>query len=415
MTSSTKSAVADRTLPPWLLCLLLLTFVIGTDDFVIAGVLREIGTDLDVSAAAAGQLITVFSVTYAVAAPVMAVLTARLPRRAVMITGMLLFALMNVGAALAPNYPVLMIFRVLAAITASMMTPAAFSTAAALAPPAKIGRFMGTVATGLTGALVIGVPVGTWLGGAFGWRSTMVYVVCLALVVAAGLAIFMPKMDAAAPLALGQRLSPLRRTPVVAGLIAMVVAAASGLMAFVYIGPIAASLSKAGPTALGALIAALGIAGIAGAMLGGRGADRFGPEKTLMIALSGQVLATILLAGAGWLWDGRVSIVVVGLLFACWGVTGWALNSPSQMRLMKVAGDSATEAIALNTSAMYVGIAIAGLVGGTALTAGGATGVLTASAGLGVLGIAIFALSFRTGGTPRTADVSTASLVEETA
>ncbi|MGH3802900.1 MAG: MFS transporter, partial [Pseudonocardiaceae bacterium] len=196
-TLSAKSAASGSKFPPWLFCLLLLTFVIGTDDFVIAGVLLEIAKDLDVSVAAAGQLVTVFSVTYAISAPVMAVLTARLPRRAVMITGMLLFAAMNVGAALAPNFSVLMVFRVLAAITASMMTPAAFSTAATLAPPEKVGRYMGTVAIGLTLSLVVGVPVGTWLGGAFGWRSTMVFIVGLALVVAAGLALFMPTLHKA--------------------------------------------------------------------------------------------------------------------------------------------------------------------------------------------------------------------------
>jgi len=84
-----RAAPATATFPPWLFCLLLLTFAIGTDDFVIAGVLPDIAADLQVTESAAGQLITVFSLTYAVTAPVMAVLTARLPRRAVLITGML--------------------------------------------------------------------------------------------------------------------------------------------------------------------------------------------------------------------------------------------------------------------------------------------------------------------------------------
>jgi len=116
-----------------------------------------------------------------------------------------------------------------------------------------------------------------------------------------------------------------------------------------------------------------------------------------MIALIGQTVSTLLLATLGRLWVGKVPIVLVGLLLAGWGIFGWAFNPPSQMRLMKVAGDAATEAVALNTSAMYVGIAIAGLLGGTMLATFGATGVLATSAALGLLTIAIFALSFRTG------------------
>ncbi len=409
---SDKTDTAGRTLPPWLLCLLVLTFVIGTDDFVIAGVLREISADLEVSEALAGQLVTVFSVTYAVSAPVMAVLTARLPRRLLLIAGMFLFAVMNVGAALAPSYTVLMIFRVLAAITASLMTPAAFATAAMLAPPERVGRFMGTVATGLTFALVLGVPVGTWLGGSFGWRSTMVYVVGLAVLVAVGLAVFMPKLDATSPLPLKQRLSPLGRLPVLGALLAVTAGGASGLMALVYISPIASSLSGAGSSELSVLIAAAGIAGIGGAILGGRGADRLGPERTLMIALTGQITAILLLAAIGWLWDGRVSILLVGVLYAGWAIGGWAINSPSQMRLLKIAGDAGTEAVALNTSALYVGIAIAGLVGGIALYWYGGAGVLTASAALGLVSLVVYVFSFRAGRASEKAPLN-ARLAEE--
>ncbi|WP_433331320.1 MFS transporter [Spirillospora sp. CA-294931] len=381
--------------PAWLLCLTLLTFAIGTDDFVIAGVLPDVAEDLDVSQAAAGQLVTAFSVTYAVAAPVMAVLTARLPRRTVMIAGMLMFAVLNALAGLAPNYPALMACRILAAITASMMTPAAFATAATLSGPERMGRAMGTVATGLTLSLVAGVPVGTWLGGTFGWRSTMAFVVVLSLVVALGLALFMPPLERGPALTLRQRLAPLSGGAVLVTLVAMVPAASGGLMAFVYIAPIAESLSGASPDELAVLIAAIGVAGIAGAALGGRGADRFGPERTVALSLGVQTAATLTLTLLGWLWTGRVPIVLAGAVLACWQIGGWAFNSPIQTRMLRVAGPSGTEALALNTSAMYLGIAVAGMVGGAALSGAGATGVLVASVLFAVLGMLVFALSFR--------------------
>src|SRR5690625_1272522 len=162
--------------PIWLLALFFAAFAIGTDDFVIAGLLPEIADDLSVSEAAAGQLITVFSLSYAVGAPMAAVVTARWSQRHVMIAAASFFTVGNLIAAAAPTYETLFALRVLLALTAATITPAAVSTAAALAPAGRQGRYIGMVAAGLTVSLVAGVPIGTWLGGNFGWRSTMVFV-----------------------------------------------------------------------------------------------------------------------------------------------------------------------------------------------------------------------------------------------
>lgn len=142
-------------------CLVLVTFVAGTDNFVMAGVLPAVAEDLAVTEAAAGQLVTVFSIAYALAAPAMAAATARLDRRTLLGAGLAVFALLNGAAALAPSYAALLVLRLLAAVVAAAMTPAAFAAAAALAPPERVGRAIGSVAAGMTVALVIGVPLGT--------------------------------------------------------------------------------------------------------------------------------------------------------------------------------------------------------------------------------------------------------------
>ncbi|MEJ3658849.1 MFS transporter [Actinomycetes bacterium KLBMP 9759] len=396
--AAVEAAPTGGSVPLWLGCLALLTFAIGTDDFVIAGVLPAVATDLAVTEPAAGQLVTAFSLTYALSAPVMAVVTARLPRRAVMIGGMAVFAALNVAAAFAPTYPLLVVVRVLAAATAAMMTPAAFATAATLAPPGRTGRYIGVLTVGLTLALVAGVPAGTWIGGSFGWRSTMIFVAVLAVLVAGGLAVSMPALRRSPRQPARARLAPLRQPAVLVGLVAMTIGAAGGLMPFVYIAPIAAALSGTGPAELAVLIGVAGVAGFAGALLGGRGTDRFGAERMLVTALGGQTVVVLLLAAAGWAWGGSVPVAVVGVLVGGWGVCGWAFNPPSQARLMAVAGESATEAIALNTSAMYLGISVAGAAGGAALAWYGAPGVLAVSATLGVLSLGVFLVSFGVGG-----------------
>src|SRR5690625_730226 len=147
-----------------LLGLTLVTFVFGTDDFIIAGILPEIARDQQVSEAAAGQLVTVFSITYALAAPPLAVATARLPRKPLLLAGLVLFAGLNLLTALAPGFAVLMALRVSAALVAAAISPAAFAMAARLAAPEQVGRAVGMVAAGLTISLFVGVPLGSLLG-----------------------------------------------------------------------------------------------------------------------------------------------------------------------------------------------------------------------------------------------------------
>src|SRR5690625_4018781 len=140
----------------WLVCLMLVTFAIGTDDFIIAGILPEIAQDLQVSEASAGQLVTAFSITYALAAPPLAVAMARLPRKTLVTGGLGLFAVINVLTALAPNYATVMLLRLIAALIAAAISPAVFGMAARLSHPDRVGRSLGIVAAGLTVSLFAG-------------------------------------------------------------------------------------------------------------------------------------------------------------------------------------------------------------------------------------------------------------------
>lgn len=180
----------------WLVSLMLVTFAIGTDDFVIAGILPDIADDLAVSEAAAGQLVTVDSTTYALAALPLAVATARLPRKPMVVGGLSVFAAVNLVAAIAPSYAVLMALQVVAALIAAMVSPAVFGMAARLAAPGRDGRALGVVA-GLTVSLFIGVPLGSLLADAFGWRSTFVAVAGFSILVALSNARLLPRLPGA--------------------------------------------------------------------------------------------------------------------------------------------------------------------------------------------------------------------------
>lgn len=134
--------------PVWLALLFLALLATGTDEFVIAGVLPDISADLGVSASAAGQLITVFAVAFAVGAPLLALVTDSYPRRRVLVSALVVFAVANAAAALAPGYWFLLAARVLVALGAGLAASASFGVAAGGAPPDRQGRYLSVVTAG---------------------------------------------------------------------------------------------------------------------------------------------------------------------------------------------------------------------------------------------------------------------------
>ncbi|GAB2932902.1 MFS transporter [Micromonospora polyrhachis] len=381
----------------WLAALFLLAFSFGTDDMIIAGILPEIAADLRVSVAASGQLVTVFALTYALAAPVAALLTARLPRRAVLVGAAAVFVVANLGAALAPTYGLLLVVRIVAALAAATASPAAFAVAATAAPAGRQGRYLAIVSAGLTTSLVAGVPIGTWLGGTFGWRTTMVFVAAVAVVAGLGLLTSLPELPGVPPGSLRARLVPLRRPGTALALVAMVPSGAGGMMSYVYVSEVAGRLGNVSGSSLALLITAIGLAGIGGALLGGRAVDVFGPRRAMLIFLAGMLAAPVVMLGLGL---GRTGspypFVVMVVTFAGYGLATWGISPATQAWLLHGDGGSAAnELIALNNSFMFLGFSVAGGLGGLALTVGGPLAVPAAATGCLVVALSLFAIAFR--------------------
>ncbi|MEU3019784.1 MFS transporter [Nocardiopsis sp. NPDC007018] len=377
----------------WLACLALTAFAVGTDDLVIAGLLPVMAEDLDVSVSAAGQLVTVFSLTYAVAAPPLAVATARLPRRTLVVAGLALFALVNLVTAFATTYAVLMALRVVAALTAAALTPAAFSMAARLAPAGHTGRAVGAVAAGLTVALFLGVPLGALLGSAFGWRWAFIAVALLTGAVLLASLRFLPPLPGAPEAGLLAQMRPLGRPAILTCVAGTVAGASCGFMTYTYLAPLTRDLTGAGPMALAPLIAAVGAAGAVGTFLCGRATDRWGADRVLLATFAGMVGASALLAALAL--PSTVPVWVLGCSLALWGFAAWGFAAPMSARLLFLAGDAGTEALALNTGGLYVGTAVAGALGGAVVAGYGGTGVPVAATAVGLAALALMAFSVR--------------------
>lgn len=311
-----------------LLILALGTFAIGTDSFVIAGVLPGIAADLGVSVAAAGQLVTLFALAYAIAAPVMATLTAAVPRRPLLVTAMAIFTAANVCAALAPGYVWLALARMLAAVSAAAYTPTAGAVAAMTAAPAQRGRALATVTGGLSVAAVIGVPVGTWIGSVFGWRMTFVFVAALAAVAVTGIAATLPATQTPAFVSFRDRVGLLGRGTVLAAF-AITTCWITGIyVLYTYIAPVLRITAGVTERELSVLLLVFGAFGVVGTWLGGLGADRLGVTRTSvpsLIVIGGVLFVLPVLA---------TTPLRATLLMGVWGL-GWAFVAAHQHRLVR--------------------------------------------------------------------------------
>jgi predicted MFS family arabinose efflux permease len=342
------------------------TFAIGTDAFVIGGVLPAVARSLGVSTSAAGLLVTAFAIAYAVGGPVLAVSAAGLPRRALMVSALALFVVANIVAAVATGYGVMLFARVLAALGAASFVPAASAVASSLAPTEYRGRALGTVVAGMTVAQVVGVPFGAFVGSSLGWRYTFIFIAGLGAAAACAVRFWLPEVQSPAPAPLGQRLRVAARLSTWPLLLQTVLAMAAGFSVLTYVYPVLSRAAGYHGAMISVALLVFGVASVAGSTLGGRLTDRFGAFPVVAVGLAALALAMVAISvvtawSAGWL-------ILVAL--AAWGLGGWTFPPSQQHRLIEIAPEEASVLLGLNSSAIYAGAAIGGVIGGLVLPAG---------------------------------------------
>ncbi|MFC0626859.1 MFS transporter [Kribbella deserti] len=347
-------------LPGWLAGLFVATLALGTDEFVVAGLLPELAADLQITTGTAGQLITVFALTFALGAPVMAVVLDPYPRRRVILAGLATFVVANLAAALAPAFGVLVVLRAIAGLAAAVVSSTAFAVAAQGAPPDRQGRYLSVVTAGLTVALFTGVPVGAWVGALFGWRSTFVLIAVVGFVAMLVLGARLPQLSGSPAAGLAERLSPLRDVRVLRLVLAVTLSGVGGLMFYSYLSALLEH-HQANTQALPWVLLLVGVIGVPSAFLGGRLADRYGGRRSRLIVVGGHALALVLVGGLFAL-GAPVPLLLAGI--AIWSVFAWALNPPLQASTIEAAPSAPMTAISLNISGLYLGTAVAAGLGG---------------------------------------------------
>jgi predicted MFS family arabinose efflux permease len=351
--------------------LALAAFAIGTEAFVIAGLLPVISTDLQITVAATGQLVTTYALAYALGSPILAVAFNNFDRRDVLTLALSGFIAANLLAVASTSFPLLLASRVLMAMGAALCMPTALGVAVAVASPERRGRAVAFVTSGITVATVIGVPLGTMVGNQFGWRATFVMVAALGAVALAGVLYGVPRGLPNSTATLGERLAVARHPGVLYALATTVLWAIGGFTVFTYLAiPLQGLGFNAADISLALLI--FGSAAAIGNMLGGTLADRFGPLPTAAVGLAGMATALVLLSLAMKSTPDHARYVVLLLVFG-WAIAGWAFYPAQIASIIRIDPRTSVIALSLNASAMYLGFALGGAAGGIALSILGPT------------------------------------------
>jgi DHA1 family inner membrane transport protein len=364
-----------------LLALAMASFGIGTTEFVIMGLLPNVAGDLGVSIPKAGMLVSGYALGVVFGAPVLAVATARLDRRRALLLLIGIFILGNFLCAVAPSYEVLMASRIAAAFCHGAFFGLGSVVAAQVVPAEKKARAIALMFTGLTLANVLGVPFGTALGQALGWRATFWAVVGIGVAAAVALYAWLPRGIPSPRASLMQEARSLGRPQVLLAMLISVLASASLFSVFTYIAPILEEVTRESPHQVTWALVVFGAGLTLGNLVGGRLGDwRLMPSVIAIFILLIGVLA-------GFTVTDRASWVALPTLFV-WGGLTFALVSPLQMRVMSEASDAPNLASTLNQGAFNLGNASGAFASGVALTDGVAygsipwIGVALATAGL---------------------------------
>ncbi|QGG77595.1 MFS transporter [Pseudomonas syringae] len=381
-------------MPLSLLILALSAFAIGTTEFVIMGLLPDVAADLGVSIPGAGWLVTGYALGVAIGAPFMAMATAKLPRKAALVTLMGIFIIGNLLCALASDYNVLMFARVVTALCHGAFFGIGSVVAAGLVPANRRASAVALMFTGLTLANVLGVPLGTALGQYAGWRSTFWAVTVIGVIALIGLIRFLPTNRNEEKLDMRAELGALRGAGIWLSLTMTALFSASMFTLFTYIAPLLGEVTGVSPNGVTWTLLLIGLGLTAGNVIGGKMADRRLSSTLIGVFVSMAVISTVLS------WTSAALIPTEITLFL-WAVAAFAAVPALQINVVTFGKAAPNLVSTLNIGAFNVGNALGAWVGGSVIAHGlGLTSVPLAAAVLAVLALLITLITFRQTGNP---------------
>lgn len=364
--------------------ILLLTigmFALGLDAYVVAGLLPAIGATFHASLSETGQTVSVFTLCYAIAAPLFATLLAGKSVRRILMIALSVFSVANVMSALAVSLSSLLFARAMAGIGAGLYAPVAAAAATTLVSPQKRGRALGMILGGMSIGVVMGVPIGLFIANHIGWQGTLWMVTAIGVIAWLGIFLRFPNLPVVSPPTFSERAAMLTdsRVAVTVGITFLTSIASLGL--YTYIAPILHNL--AGTDTLTPYLWVWGIGGMMGSFSIGALIDHTRRPGRLMLGILAIIAIALLVLPLG------LQFPLAGFfLFALWGAAGWASQAPQQHTLLALQPSHGAAVVALNSSANYLGSSVGAGLGGLVMWAGLSPAQLPFAAGF----VAVLAL-----------------------
>lgn len=306
-------------------------FTMGTSSIAVVGLVNNMAADLGVSKPDIAVLITVFALTFALAAPLLQVAAGSLPRRTLLLCGLIVMGSGSLLSAMAPTYAGVVAARVLMALGAAAVGPVASGLGAGLVPPARQGHALAVVFGGMTLASVLGLPLTSWLGALLGWRSMFAGLALLSLLTALTIALLVSDRRAAPNTTLASFGQVFRQRAAAWSVAMSVCHMAAQFSLFALVAPFLQERFGVSPGQLSLALLVGGLSGVAGNLLAGRFGDRLGAPRSLQLSVIGMACASgamLLLPGLPWL-----GIAAYGF----WSMSGMSFYAPQQRRLISLA------------------------------------------------------------------------------
>lgn len=366
-------------------------FIVGMVEMMVAGIMNLMSDDLGVSEAIIGQLVTLYALTFAICGPILVKLTNRYPARPVLLWTLVIFVVGNGIIAVAPNFTILVIGRILSSDAASLIIVKVLALTAMLTIPKNRGKMIGVVYTGFSGANVFGVPIGTMIGDWIGWRFTFVFIIVISLI--AGL-LMLKYLPTTTELNQANRMYNnvsddnqvtshiVRPVEIIKFLAITLLILIANSVTFVFINPLILENGHSmGYVSLALLVN--GVAGVVGTSMGGVLADKLTSKRWLIIAFS--VFIVVMLAIN--LILSTTVLLLVGLFI--WNIVQWSTNPAIQSGIIEHVEGDTSQVMSWNMSCLNAGIGLGGIIGGLVVSNMNVEAVTFVSAFIGLLGLII--------------------------
>ncbi|MCM3702655.1 MFS transporter [Paenibacillus macerans] len=359
--------------------LAIMSFIVGTSEFVIAGILDMLASDIGVSVAAAGQLITLYSLAYAIGTPILIALTSKMDRRKLMLLTLALFFVGNLITVISSGYGMLIGARIILAISTGVFMVVALTVAAKISHPGKQGGAIATVLLGFNLALILGVPLGRIIASANDWRIIFTGLGVLSLIAMLILLVTIPKSEGEAHVPIRKQLTLLKSPRITVALSISFFWIMGYTILYTYITPFLLDITGMSERMVSIGLFAFGLASIIGSQVGGYGTDKWGIPRTMIGGLLFHAGILFLLAAFA-----HSSMIVLPLLML-WSFFAWSMGPVQQVYLIGMAPQASGIILSLNTSIVQLGTAVGAVIGGIIVESFS----LTAVGWIGGIGVAI--------------------------